>query len=139
MINVYLRKREYGKALTLAEDNYKKFRNNILHINAYFTCLIKKPDLADDELDILEELLEKTNKSLDKRSEEFYSTMHSEYEYYLNGNLLTAISDLRESLRVNKRDWHAFKALSEIYRRESMNNDLEALNRMYPTLAKQEE
>ena len=139
MVNVYLRKRDYGSALSLAEDNYYKHRTNIHHINAYFTCLIKKPDLTEDDYEMLDELLDRTETSLDKRADEFYNTMSSEYEYYINRNLKKAISDLLESMRLNKNNYHSFKALSEIYRREGLEKDLEELNKTYPSLAKQEE
>lgn len=134
MVNVLLRKRDYVGALTLAEDNYIRHRNNIHHINAYFTCLIKKENLEEDEIITLNELLEKTRRSLDKRASEFYGTMKSEYDYYIKGEANEAIRELREALRVDKHNYHAFKALVEILLNEGMtapSKNLKLISRIF--------
>lgn len=139
MVNVYLRKRDYASALELAAINYSNHKSNIHHINAYFTCLIKMHNLNDSDIDTLVVLLEKTKKSLDKRADEFYNTMKAEYEYYVERHSKKAIDDLKEFLRLNKHNYHAFKALSEIFRIEGLSIELEKLRKTYPNLNKQDD
>ncbi|PQJ12220.1 hypothetical protein CJD36_000215 [Flavipsychrobacter stenotrophus] len=137
LVSVYLRQGFYSKALNLAEENFKKSKSNIHHINAYFKCLVRKSDLNSDEKLTLKELLERTAKNVDKRKDEFHTAMSSEYEYFINHKVDVAIADLKETLKTTKRSIHCFKALSDIYRRIDAQDELTKLNRLYPDLAKQ--
>lgn len=134
LVNVYLRKGEYMKALNWAKENYNRFKTNILHIQAYFTCLIKKNDKTIFDLEMLKELLEHASKSLDKKAQDVYRQMNAEYDFYIQGNFDKAVSTLKESLKINSNDYFAFRALAEIYKRKNMINESEQLARTYPNL-----
>jgi tetratricopeptide (TPR) repeat protein len=127
LVNVYLRNRNYSKALNWARDNYYQFRTNILHIQAYFICLIKKHDLAEEDIEILQELLINANKSLDRKAQNIYKEMQAEFDFYVNGNFEKAVNALTDSLKINPRNYYAFKGLLEIYKRKNMNLEIEKL------------
>lgn len=134
LVNVYLRKGEYMKALGWAKDNYNRFKSNILHNQAYFTCLIKKADKTEFDLDKIRELLENASKSLDKKATDVIREMQAEYDYYIQGDAQKAISTLTESLLMNSHNYFAFRALLEIYKRKNMLFEVEDLVAKYPDL-----
>jgi hypothetical protein len=134
LVNVYLRKGEYMKALNWAKDNYNRFKTNILHIQAYFTCLIKKTDKTDFDLEKISELLENASKSLDKKANDVIREMQAEYDFYITGDATKAMTTLKESLKMNPNNYFAFRALLEIYKSKSMVFEIEQLMRTYPNL-----
>lgn len=134
LVNVYLRKGDYMKALNWAKDNYNKFKTNILHIQAYFTCLIKKSDKTEFDLDIITELLDNASKSLDKKAHNVIREMRAEYNFYVENNANGAITTLKESLRMNQHNYFAFRALYEIYKKKHMAFELHELTDKYPDL-----
>jgi tetratricopeptide (TPR) repeat protein len=134
LVNVYLRKGEYMKALNWAKDNYNRFKTNILHIQAYFTCLIKKTDKTDFDLEKISELLDNASKGLDKKSNDVIREMQAEYDFYITGDAIKAMSTLKESLKMNSNNYFAFRALLEIYKSKSMVYEMEQLLRNYPNL-----
>ncbi len=127
LVNVYLRQGEYGKAIKWARDNYLRFRTNILHIQAYFTCLIKKTNVSINDKDIILELLESAKKSRDAKASNIYKEMKAEYDYYVDSDYFKAISSLKEILKLNPKNFFAFKALLEIYLRSGMNKEKDLL------------
>ena len=134
LVNVYLRKGEYMKALRWAEDNYNRFKTNILHIQAYFTCLIKKNDKDEFDLDKINELLHNASKSLDKKANDVIREMKAEFDFYINNDANRAINTLIESLRFNSNNYFAFRALLEIYKRKNLFAEMEDLMKQYPNL-----
>lgn len=139
LVNVYLRKGEYMKALNWARDNYQKFKTNILHIQAYFTCLIKKNDKSEFDLTVIKELLQNASKSLDKKANNVVREMQAEYDFYIANNAKSAINSLKESLRMNQHNYFAFRALLEIYKKKHMAFELQDLITKYPDLYEFEE
>lgn len=135
LVNVYLRKGDYKEALVWAKENYNKFKSNILHIQAYFTCLIKKTDKSEFDIEKIRELLRNASKSLDKKASDIGKEMHAEFDYYIDNNAEKAIASLSESLMVNAHNYFAFRALLEIYRKKHMLFEIEELVKKYPDLA----
>jgi hypothetical protein len=134
LVNVYLRNGDYMKALRWAEENYHRFKTNILHIQAYFTCLIKKRDKTEFDFAKLNELLVSASKSMDKKATDITKEMQAEYDFYIKDNAGIAIDSLVESLRLNSRNVFAFRALSEILKRKNMLFELDELHEKYPDL-----
>ncbi|SEO91370.1 toll/interleukin-1 receptor domain-containing protein [Mucilaginibacter sp. OK283] len=131
LVNVYLNQGEYIKALNLAEENFYRFRTNILHAQAYFTCLVKKYKLTAADVEELNMLLDTVNKSFNKKANDIYRTMSGEYEFYVNHKLDKAIKLLTMSLQIEKHKNYAFRSLREIYRKMDMQNAIEALHKTY--------
>jgi len=127
------------KALNWARDNYQKFKTNILHIQAYFTCLIKKNDKSEFDRTIIRELLLNASKSLDKKANNVVREMQAEYDFYIANNAKSAINSLYESLRMNQHNYFAFRALLEIYKKKHMAFELQELISKYPQLYEFEE
>ena len=138
LVIVYQRNNEYMKALNWAKDNYYRYRTNILHIHAYFTCLIKKQNLSGEEIEMLRELLKNAKKSMDKKANDIYREMQAEYDYYIDGKSDKAIAALEESLKINSNNYFAFRALLEIYTRKQLHNKIENLIEKYPNLKEPE-
>lgn len=138
LVNVYLRNGHYAKALRWAEENYIRFKSNILHIQAYFTCLIKKRDKNEFDFSMLKVLLDNASKSMDRKARDITKEMQAEYDFYIKNNSKNAIESLVESLRLNSRNVFAFRALSEILKRENMRFELNELIEKYPDLNKHE-
>lgn len=138
LVNVYLRQGEYMKALKWAKDNYNRFKTNILHIQAYFTCLIKKTTMDHTDIEILNELINNASKSLDKKATQIKNEMQAEYDYYIDGDHDKAIQILNESLKLNNNDYYAFRALIEIYREKNNLLEINNLIARYPHLAENE-
>lgn len=134
LVNVYLRKGEYMRALNWAEDNYDRFKTNILHIQAYFTCLIKKSNKTDSDSSKIDELLENAAKSLDKKATDVIREMQAEFDFYIKGDIKSAITTLKESLKINPNNYFAFRALLEICKRKNMVYEIEQLKLEYPDL-----
>lgn len=134
LVNVYLREGKYMQALNWAKDNYNKYKTNILHIQAYFTCLIKKNDKSESEINIINELLENAAKSLDKKAPDILREMNAEFSYYIQGHKHEAIDMLNEALKMNSNNYFAFRALTEIYKRNHMVDEISILVEKYPNL-----
>jgi len=134
LVNVYLRTGEYAKALSWAADNYERQRTNILHIQAYFTCLIKKGELIEHDVKILNYLMAQARKSLDKKADDISREMHAEFNFYVDNRKDEAISSLKEALRLNNRNYFAFRALFEMFKREKNQSAIEQLITDYPHL-----
>ncbi|KAA6328002.1 Lipopolysaccharide assembly protein B [termite gut metagenome] len=135
LVNVYLRKGEYMTALDWAKDNYNRFKTNILHIQAYFTCLIKKTNKTDFDLNTIKELLGNASKSIDKKAIDVLKEMQAEFSFYVENNAQSAINTLTESLRINSHNYFAFRALCEIYRKKNMQAEIDNLVAKYPDLS----
>ena len=134
LVNVYLRTGEYSKALNWAAENYKRQRTNILHIQAYFTCLIKKEELDEEDIEILYELMAQAEKSLDKKADDIAREMRAEFNFYVGGRGDEAISSMREALKLNSRNYFAFRALLEMYKAASNLTEIDNLIAEYPHL-----
>ncbi|RFZ90747.1 toll/interleukin-1 receptor domain-containing protein [Mucilaginibacter conchicola] len=129
LVNVYLKQGDYIKALNLAEENFYRFRTNILHAQAYFTCLVKKYKLTSNDVAELDMLLETVKKSFNKKAQDIHRTMQGEYEFYVNHKLDKAIKLLTLSLQLDKHKNYAFRSLKEIYRKMDMQNAIDNLYR----------
>lgn len=132
LVNVYLRQGEYLKALQLAEDNFYKFRTNIFHAQAYFTCLIKKHKLTTEDKSTLLMLLDTVKSSFHKKSADIYRTMDGEYQYYVKSNMAKAIELLNLALKLDKNKNYALRSLKEIYKKNHMESALQKLLSQYP-------
>jgi len=139
LVNVYLGQRQYMKALNWAEENYHRFKTNILHIQAYFTCLIRKDDLNKSDLEMLKQLLDGANRSDFWRSDEIKKHMKAEYDYYIGKNIKDATHSLEELLSSNRNNHFAFRALIDIYKKKSMYHELEKLKTNYRHLYNSED
>ncbi len=138
LVIVYQRNGQYDKALQWAEENYYKYRTNILHIHAYFTSLIRQKIINAEDHEILIELLANAGKSKDKKSNNIYKEMQSEYDYYIEGNSEKAISRLEESLKIDPTNYFTFKALVEIHTRCQNFDEIDILGIKYPDLIEPE-
>lgn len=83
---------------------------------------------------MLYELLSQAQKSLDSKSEDVIMEMRAEYHFYIDDQKREAISSLNEALRVNPRNYFAFRALLEMYKREHNQVEVDRLMNSYSHL-----
>lgn len=126
LVNVYIMKGDYENGLILARENYKARSTNPFHIQAYFLCLLyNNLNNIDDIKDELDSLLGQIKNSLDKRAKSISATMRGEYAYNIEKNVPKAIKILKDGVSVNNQ--FARKSLAQIYRKESMYDQLREL------------
>lgn len=137
LVIVYLSQGLYNKAINLAKDNYLRFRTNILHIQAYFTCLIKVADKSEYDMEMINELLDNAEKSHDKKARYIHREMQAEYAYYINNDIDKASDILHEAMDCDSSNFYAFRALFEIYKHAHEGEKVVALLKQYPSLSRQ--
>lgn len=118
LVNVYLNQNEYGKALPLAIENYKRKPTNSYHIEAYFRCLINNYPWDTKTQDMLDRLLKEMNENFSKRKDELLAAMQLEYFIKSRNYTKTEIVDkIQETLSL-------YPNSPQVYRiKEEFEND----------------
>jgi len=129
IVNLYLSLGKYEEALDLAKENYEKRKTNIYHIQSYFISLIRrKKQFSSSELNILKTLMQSIESSPDFKSDDILRCMKGEFAYYVDNNIKLANEILLEAIQLNENKNYPKKSLSDIYRREGLNEAVEELN-----------
>lgn len=131
LVNVYLSSGQYQKALGLSKENYQRYKTNVFHIHAYFSCLVRKWNLKEEEIEILNYLMSSVKKNLHKKSIDILETMKGDYEFYIDNNLEKAIGTLEIALKTSSNKYYAYKSLKEVYQKRDMKEALVKLNAKY--------
>ena len=128
IVNLHLSLGQYEDALELAKENYEKRKTNIYHIHSYFISVIRrKKQFSSSEITTLQNLMSAVESNPDIKSDDILRCMKGEYAYYVESNLELANDILLEAIQLNDNKNYPKKSLSEIYRKEGLN---EALNEM---------
>lgn len=129
IVNLYLSLGQYEDALELAKENYEKRKTNIYHIHSYFISVIRrKKQFTSSEIATLKTLMNAVESNPDIKSEDILRCMKGEYAYYVESNLELANDILLEAIQLNENKNYPKKSLSEIYRKEGLNEALDELN-----------
>lgn len=129
IVNLYLSLGQYEDALELAKENYEKRKTNIYHIHSYFVSVIRrKKQFASSEITTLQTLMNAVESNPDIKSDDILRCMKGEYAYYVESNLELANDILLEAIQLNDNKNYPQKSLSEIYRKEGLNEALDELN-----------
>ena len=131
LVNVYLISGQYPKALDLSKENYQKYKTNVFHIHAYFSCLVRKGNIKQDEKETLEFLMYSVKKNLHKKSGDILETMKGDFEFYIQNNLEGAISILELALKTSTNKYYAYKSLKEIFQKRDMKEAIVKLESKY--------
>jgi len=123
LVNVLLSQNRYPEALEFAKANYLKNKLSAFHIQGYFMCLVRKRNINDDDIAILNELLNNIQISHDFKAKELYRTMKGEYEYFINKNVPNAIKILNEAIIISEFKNYPKKALLEIYNKADFKSE----------------
>ena len=114
LVETYVMLDEFDLALDLAARNYYKFHDNIFNIYQYFNCLIreKTPDLEK-----IHELLDKAREvdRLPTSPKQFYATMRSLYERFINNDYLKAIEILNDNKAHFENFIYYYRDLFDLY------------------------
>jgi hypothetical protein len=132
LVNVYLSQGNYPKALDLARENYERFKTNVFHIHAYFSCLVKKYTVNKHDIEVLKKLMVSVKNNYHNKAEDIYMTMEGEFEFYINHDLKTSVDKLEIALKTSKNKYYPYKSLKEIYVKQDMRAPLQKLNNKYP-------
>lgn len=131
IVNLYLSLGKYDEAVDLAKENFEKRKTNIYHIHSYFISIIRrKRKFSYSELDTLRNLMNAVGLSPDIKSEDILRCMKGEYAYYVESNLKLANEILLEAIKLNENKNYPTKSLSEIFRKEGLNDSVEELNNL---------
>lgn len=129
IVNLYLSFGQYEDALELAKENYEKRKTNIYHIHSYFISVIRrKKQFTSSEITTLQTLMNAVESNPDIKSDDILRCMKGEYAYYVESNLDLANDILLEAIQLNENKNYPKKSLSEIYRKEGLNEALDELN-----------
>lgn len=129
IVNLYLSLGQYEDALELAKENYEKRKTNIYHIHSYFISVIRrKKQFTSSEIITLQTLMNAVESNPDIKSDDILRCMKGEYAYYVESNLDLANDILLEAIQLNENKNYPKKSLSEIYRKEGLNEALDELN-----------
>lgn len=128
IVNLYLSLGQYEDALELAKVNYEKRKTNIYHIHSYFISVIRrKKQFTSSEITTLQTLMNAVESNPDIKSDDILRCMKGEYAYYVESNLYLANDILLEAIQLNENKNYPKKSLSEIYRKEGLNEALDEL------------
>ncbi len=129
IVNLYLSLGQYEDALELAKENYEKRKTNIYHIHSYFVSVIRrKKQFSSSEITTLQTLMNAVESNPDIKSDDILRCMRGEYAYYVESNLELANDILLEAIQLNDNKNYPKKSLSEIYKKEGLNEALDELN-----------
>lgn len=129
IVNLHLSLGQYDEALELAKENYEKRKTNIYHIHSYFISVIRrKKQFSSSEISTLQTLMNAIESNPDIKSEDILRCMKGEYAYYVESNLEQANEILLEAIQLNDNKNYPKKSLSEIYKKEGLNEALDELN-----------
>ena len=119
---------EFDLALDLAGRNYNKFPDNIFNIYQYFNCLIRE---KTHNLEKIHELLDKAREvdRLPTSSKQFYATMKSLYERFVEHNYLKAIEILNDNKVHFENLIYYYRDLFDLY------IEIKDINKMESTLS----
>ncbi|WP_270692614.1 MULTISPECIES: toll/interleukin-1 receptor domain-containing protein [unclassified Aeromonas] len=97
LVLLYLQNEEYNLALGLAKDVYEKQKNNPIHANNYFNCLIYK-DIANIDVSVVEEILEKLKSNPAQRSQEIYCSAKAKALAKIDSKIDEAFSVIEQGI-----------------------------------------
>ena len=135
IVNTYLLLEDYPNALKYAKGNYEANPSDLLHLQSYFTSLIRNNNLDPiNDYATLSSLISNAKKNKDTRALDVFRCMEGEYAYYVNGNFSDAIRILNEAKKINENKLYPMKALLSIYRREGMMEEVKEIKKELSSL-----
>lgn len=127
IVNILLSQGEFDKALDWAHDNYKGAHTNVLHVQAYFTCLVKKRDLNQDDLRTIEHLLAGIKSLVHYRVVEITLSMEAEYAFYISKYRDVAVEMLKKYLASKPDSAYVKSTLKIMYKSMGKLNEVQNL------------
>ena len=129
IVNVYMSQQQYDKALEYARDNYLVDKNNAFQIQSYFTCLVKKSYLSDDDRFILKELLNRMKNNYNSKAPSFFDVMQEEYNFYIGKDKTTSIAAMKALVSSHAHRKYALYALREALKRDGRMGEYNQVQR----------
>ena len=133
LVNVYLSKGEYDKALNIAQENYHANPANPYHIQAYFICLIRNSIRRTKERPTIEELITAISSTSNPKSESIATIMKAEFAFYIEQDYVNSFQKLTEALEqgVGGHKRYAYFSLEEMYKSRGFIDQLRQLRKKY--------
>lgn len=123
---------ELEKAKSFAQEMYLTNKTNPYYIYPYFKTLIKIQHRGSNDINILNELIEKMTNNPHPRASSFLLDMQGEYEFFINKNFSKAVELLKKCIEGNNNKTNPINSLIDIYRRQHMYKAIEELKRKHP-------
>ena len=104
IVYIYVSTQRYDTAISLARSNYKKNKNNIYYMQAYFECLVYKKVRTDEEERELEEIVDVVRTFYEEaKPNSMYYQILGKYEAFIKNNKRKAIALLDEGIQKNEK------------------------------------
>jgi tetratricopeptide (TPR) repeat protein len=98
LVQIYILKEEYDKALSLAEENYTKRPNNPFHLQAYLICLMHREHWRENQ-ELIEQLLEQLSNTNSEQLKDKYLTTMARYKLHCLNQLDSAEAYIDQALQ----------------------------------------
>ena len=99
-VQIYIGLQEFQEAKNLAEENYKTYRDNPYHIQAYFTCLIKS-EKSEENRRTLETLIASLAELSSNIAKEMMFRCKAQFEAFYNNSEQSALKYIEKAIELN--------------------------------------
>jgi hypothetical protein len=99
-VQIYIGLQEFQEAKNLAEENYKTYRDNPYHIQAYFTCLIKS-EKSEGNRRTLEILIASLAELSSNIAKEMMFRCKAQFEAFYNNSEQSALKYIEKAIELN--------------------------------------
>ncbi len=139
IVHIFIQTEGYSKALKYARDNYIENKNNIFHVQLYFTCLIHSDDFFHNK-----EELKRLVKELEEKSLEVNSDMgHRAKALYLakcEDNEIESLNIINDAIEIFKDSHYPILTkfdIAFIFKNiEEMKNAIRLLDSIHENISK---
>ena len=118
LVIVYLSLQDFDAAFILAQSNYRRNKNNLYALQAYFECLLEVMSIDEQHLnEELEEMLCSIKNIHRINSTPVYYQLMAKYEFYFNHSIDSAMRYINDGLKKYNDHMYILRDKFDIYRR----------------------
>lgn len=99
-VQIYIGMQEFQSARELAEENYKNYKENPYHIQAYFSCLIKS-EKSQENRNILSKLINTLESLNSDVAKEMTLRCKAQYEAFYNDEEAKSLQYINQAIDMN--------------------------------------
>lgn len=123
---------DYDKALNLAEQNYRDYPENLYHMQAYFDCLIYRPELSEQQNNDIGDIIKTAESIYRTKSSEIYFELKAKYAAFIEHDKERALEILKEGSLEFKNSFYLYKEYFDICRKY---DDIQGMEKAYSNLS----
>lgn len=119
LVIVYLSLQDFDAAFVLAQSNYRRNKDNLFALQAYFECLLEVTNVDEERLnEELEEMLCSIKNIHRISSTPVYYQLMAKYEFYFNHSTDLAMGYINDGLKKYNNHMYILRDKFDIYRRD---------------------